>query len=1352
MDGVELFETIKQNSSVIKILNIVKNHSKRGYLYEKLWSVIIKFGFCTKFPNDEYVHYDGNINTCNIHVVEDLEMFLKNMTVFGKGDGGSSDITLRHKDSGKWIFISCKYYLDDATKSIKDYDISDIIANAERCRYMYDNYDIYLIVNDSVEVKRIIDNVQETSKNIKECVTDVFGIKDLTSYFRRFMKAIRDVSIDEINDNFYISKEQIRLRFHQQLIVSKMMKKIDDDAKHLLIAAKPRSGKTYCVGGLAIEFNNKYNKLNVLVITPAPTETISQFTNDMFCKFRDFDNINIVEIHSGNDLSDLKLQEKNVIIVSKQLIDDYVLERRVEAIYSLKLDLIVFDENHFHGTTDMSENIINSYTSDNTVKVFLTATYSKPLQKWNMQEDCCFYWDIDDERLCKERNIDILVEKHGDIVRTLINDDNIEEMLSVYDTMPTIHMITNLMDSDRYLTIKDKIKDTSYGFSMSTLLCGEFPKEVDKMLRYMTGSNKEKDFVDGDKSIFRRIVKQSIKSKSRTLLNNNNFTSQLWFLPYGVGMTIDAVSEHLKSRMIMNKVLKLYEIMIVNSKDGYKLRDIKNEIAVNEIKAKADGKDGLIILAGNQLSLGVTLPLVDIVILMNDTMSCDRIVQMMYRCMTETIKNDVNDGIKKMGFVVDMNISRVLNTLISYNIYKTDLNTEQKLQYIIYNDLINIDGDLFKNKENKTDLIERLLNIWKTNPVNNLKTLLKHIEDIVVSVDTYDQRRLNAYFIHSLGDREAKITCKVDTDVDQQLETGRTIHKVAEYVEDVENVEEDVDDVVDIKKPDISLEKDILPFVIPLSCILTMKYDTNDFLDMLKMIQNDQTLLDVFDDQSYIWWNRRGILKMITEIIEKYIRRDTVIYNIAIQFKTSLKSMVDRPQELLELINECLKPKKKEKQAFGEVFTPMVLINEMLDNLDKFYKDKNGCSIFTEASFKWGDVLGCGMGNFSIAVYMQLMKGLEPQFPDEKARKRHIIDNMLYMAELNKKNVLTCKQIFDIDNKYNIHIYTGDALELDPFVEWGVEHFDVVMGNPPYNKGGIKSCSGALLGDKNETVWPVFVEKALNMLKPNGYLVAITPLSWLRNGHDVHELILRNYIIHMKLWDSMKSRATIKGEIPISLYVLQNSINTMKMKTTIISEIRRDELVTSADVYLDKSYSVPLALHSIFNKLLQFINSNKLQLDVCTKMVKSIGKKQKIPEVYNLEDMWAVDTYLIDNGIMVKKTVKQHPDADKRKLIIANKIRFVGVFIDDGRLGLTSGDKFYILGEKLELLLKLLSFDIMNMVGHLTKYRQHFLDREAFTYIPDIRKLDIDDIDEDTFYKMLKLTKQEIEVIEKFHQ
>ena len=74
----------------------------------------------------------------------------------------------------------------------------------------------------------------------------------------------------------------------------------------------------------------------------------------------------------------------------------------------------------------------------------------------------------------------------------------------------------------------------------------------------------------------------------------------------------------------------------------------------------------------------------------------------------------------------------------------------------------------------------------------------------------------------------------------------------------------------------------------------------------------------------------------------------------------------------------------QKKKQFGEVFTPMVLINEMLEQLpSEVWKNKN---------LKWLDP-ATGMGNFPIAVYLRLMESLKDDIVDVKTRKKHILEN-----------------------------------------------------------------------------------------------------------------------------------------------------------------------------------------------------------------------------------------------------------------------------------------------------------------------------------------------------------------------
>jgi hypothetical protein len=429
--------------------------------------------------------------------------------------------------------------------------------------------------------------------------------------------------------------------------------------------------------------------------------------------------------------------------------------------------------------------------------------------------------------------------------------------------------------------------------------------------------------------------------------------------------------------------------------------------------------------------------------------------------------------------------------------------------------------------------------------------------------------------------------------------------------------------------------------------------------------------------------------------------------------------MISDFEKLKEYIESHMKPDNKRKRENGEIFTPLSIVNEMIDKLDEAYIKANGETIFRNPSLKWFDP-AVGIGNFLIIVYQRLMRELD--IPEEE-RSKHILENMLYMSELDAENVKKCKKIFG----EKLNIYEGDTLEMTN------SGFDVILGNPPYNKNGISSCKNKAKGKKRETLWDKFVEKSLEWLKPNGYLVFITPLNWVK-VNKIHDKMLNNHIIWLKVWDDMKAKQMIKGEIPMSLFILQNT--SIFGKTEIISELKRKNITTTSFSQLQPKYFIPFAYHDIFNKLIHFIETYNCKLEINKKTTTSTGKKVKLPQDYKLEDKWAVDTY-IKEGIMVKKETKPHPDTEKRKLIIANKTSFDGAFIDEGKLSLTGNDKFYILGDNLELILKMLSFEIFKIVCDCTKTRMNFLCNEAFTFIPDLRKLGITDIEEENFCKML---------------
>ena len=1098
--------------NAMDILDTCKTPQDKGFIFERLFDIVIKFGFCDVFTNSNYNHLIGNANNAKLKVLQFFNQFLNEM-VISSNSGGCSDITLQNKNDDTYIFISSKHpkTTEDIkkSKSVDYYDIQKILAMAETTnKHIYKKYEIFLTVPNKKQVLEKVKNANKSSEYITNHMTEdhILDKDDLNKYFLAFKQDIIKNYNGDWNEIYLSSKENLVLRFHQELITQKTSNLIEEGNKSFLWGCKCRSGKTYMVGGIINKQYEKKNKLNVLIITPAPTETAPQFTDDLFNKFKDFSKFKIHHIEGSKMLSSLELETNNIFVMSKQLLQKYINSKTIIKIKNLKLDIIAFDENHFSGTTNLSKDILESYSSKNTVKIYLTATYNKPLQEWNILQECQMYWDIEDEQICKsilidENNLEKLKEKHGEeyIENTIIYYNSLglslNDIFKSYDRMPDLHLITNMFDQERYEIIKENIMGSHYGFSFDVLFSlnkenkFNYKKEIKTILRYISGSEKEIDYKTGDKSIFTRI---------NNICSRTPFT-QIWFLPPD---NINFISQNLKLLILEDKILKNYNIMCINRQNNdlaKDIKDIKDKILKEEIIAKSEGKNGLILLAGNMLSLGITINSCDIVILMNNTLSSDKNMQQMYRCMTE------GDN-KRMGFVVDLNISRVLQTCINYTVYKNSKSIEDKIKYLIENHLINIDIDMMYSKKLNSDkIIKKLMSIWKCDPINSFKTLLRNLDNDYIVFDNPTQKLLNISFTNSLKDNKVDsiVEIKDEDDELQELPSGK------EKKIDVDNSSESKEKEKEEEEIKISFTKDVLPYVIPLTCILTIENKNKDFIHMLNNIKDSQELLEIFDDQCLIWWNKKGLINIIHDIINKYFDKSSNTYNISIQFKMSIQSLLDRPKELLELISDCLKPKAIEKKTFGEVFTPMNFINDkMLKDIEDYWMKKTSSNIYEDEKLTWYDPAS-GMGNYPIAIYYKLMEGLKIKIPNEDERKKHIIENMLYMGELNKKNCFVVKQIFNINNEFKLNLYEGDTLNVKLNEVFGKTKFNIIIGNPPYNEE-LTSIGAKPLYNK-------FIEYYVNKCNLLSFIV---PSRWFAGGKGLDKfremMINRTDILYIK--------------------------------------------------------------------------------------------------------------------------------------------------------------------------------------------------------------------------------------------
>ena len=463
----DFIEKIITYNNVDEILNQCNTQSDKGFVFERLWDIIIKFGFCELFPNSKYGHLYGNVNNGKLKKFKSFNKYLQE-NVYSGNSGGCSDITLKNKLTGRYIFISSKYPKENNEKSVNYYDIQNILAMITDNKEIYIKYSIYLLVPDKISVLEKVLNANKSSNYITKHMKEnkILDKNDLNKYFIMFKNdIIKNKNILNYDELYLSPKDKLVLRFHQELITKKTSLLIEEGNKMFGWFCKCRSGKTYMCGSIILKQLEIKGKLNVLIITPCPTETITNFTDDLFNKFIDFNNFKIHNFINANTYEKIELDINNIFVMSKQFLDNHVNEETIMNIKNLKLDIIAFDEVHFSGTSDNSKEILDSYSSKNTVKIFLTATYNKPLRKFNISQECQMYWDIEDEQICKsilkdEVNIIKLKEKHDEksVNMTLkyYNDlgCSVDDMFKPYEKMPDLHLITNMFDSQRYEKIK----------------------------------------------------------------------------------------------------------------------------------------------------------------------------------------------------------------------------------------------------------------------------------------------------------------------------------------------------------------------------------------------------------------------------------------------------------------------------------------------------------------------------------------------------------------------------------------------------------------------------------------------------------------------------------------------------------------------------------------------------------------------------------------------------------------------------------------------------------------------------------------------------------------------------------
>lgn len=629
----------------------------------------------------------------------------------------------------------------------------------------------YALVRNKTDVHEMLKRKRFNAVRRLLSPENVLDIDDLD----RICFKIRDIAKTHANPihGFMNKKSTIALRFHQELICRNVISK---NSSKILIGAIPRSGKTYIGAKLCVGYSK------ILILTTRPTETRDSWGN-IFKNAAEFDGYTIQNMSS--DIENETVNENTIIIASTQFFKHG--DRRNKR--GIEWDVVLIDEIHEGGCTDKSKQIMENNSGVKTKFILMTATYEKPIAEFGLAKEDCFFWDLEDVRLVKNWNVDNIArlhEKHGNMVLTLADEfrERKHDIAKDYAQFPEPHLLTTVMQQKYYAKLV-KLMDTpknTCGFSMRSLFMTtkdntafQNPTYVDRFLELISGSNFEEDFDGFDNSMIERIRRiQRMNGHNRV----KSFLTMQWFLPYGIGQTLEGVKNALIERIKMNDVFRKYAIMTLDSGDV----NIPARVSAEITKAKSMNKIGLIILTGDVGSLGVSVPEIDATFLMHDFESSDKTFQQLTRCLTEDYENG-----KRVGVIVDFNVWRVLNTLSTYAIGrcgKTFKDSTEKITWCLSN-LIRIDSDLWEcsevqNSITKQSLIEELTTQWTKMMESagyNLVTLERQVVDI-----GDDQSILNSIIKYSASSKSSKtekekmpdgVSVKTDSD-DESVVSEKT--------------------------------------------------------------------------------------------------------------------------------------------------------------------------------------------------------------------------------------------------------------------------------------------------------------------------------------------------------------------------------------------------------------------------------------------------------------------------------------------------------------------------------------------------------------------------------------------------
>ncbi len=192
--------------------------------------------------------------------------------------------------------------------------------------------------------------------------------------------------------------------------------------------------------------------------------------------------------------------------------------------------------------------------------------------------------------------------------------------------------------------------------------------------------------------------------------------------------------------------------------------------------------------------------------------------------------------------------------------------------------------------------------------------------------------------------------------------------------------------------------------------------------------------------------------------------------------------------------------------------TPMECVSEMLERVPDELWQRKELRILDPC---------CGNGNFHLVALYKLQ---------EFHARKYILETILTFNDLNEYRLQNVRRVFD-SSTYHLNVTAQDFLQMDT-----TNTYDLIVANPPY----AKILENGQRASKNHNLIASFLQKSLSLLKPDGYLVFITPNNWMSyaNRNTLIEKLTSLQFIHLDIHTAKKYFKKIGSSF--TWYIIQN--------------------------------------------------------------------------------------------------------------------------------------------------------------------------------------------------------------------